>query len=58
MIFAIVAGLLVGLVGLGIAADAIARRRRGIRGWSDSTAGDQYSADQAAEWARLRSNGN
>jgi hypothetical protein len=58
MIFGIVAGLIVALTGLGVAADALARRRRGLRGWADSTAGNQYSADQAAEWARLRSTGN
>lgn len=57
MIFGIVGGLLVGLTGLGIAADAIARRRRGVRRWADSTAGNQYAANQAAERARQTSTG-
>jgi hypothetical protein len=61
MVFVVIGGIVVGLTGIGIAADALTRRRRGRAGkgrWADDRAHGQFDADRAAERAKPPSGSN
>jgi hypothetical protein len=61
MVFVVIGSIVVGLTGIGVVADALARRRHGNAGkgrWADGRAHGQFDADRAAEKAKPPSGSN
>jgi hypothetical protein len=61
MVFVVIGAIVVGLTGVGVIADSLARRRRGAAGkgrWADDQTHAQFDADSAAKRAKPPSGSN